>query len=90
MLSVRGKHHIRLTALSLVLAVFLTARVLGFELSVARVVGAIVFGIIIGLLMAVIFRRSEESRTAVTMQMPDPPASKRPLWQSASLLGAMT
>ncbi len=72
-----------------VLAIFLTARVLGFELGVARVVGAIVFGIIIGLLMALFFRKSEETRTRATMQMPDPPAAKRPLRQSALLLGAM-
>jgi uncharacterized membrane protein YraQ (UPF0718 family) len=72
-----------------VLAVFLTARVLGFQLGVARVLGAVVFGVIIGLLMALIFRRSEDQRTAVTMQLPDPPAAKRPLWQSASLLAAM-
>ncbi len=72
-----------------VLAIFLTARVLGFELGVARVIGAVVFGVIVGLLMAVIFRRSEESRTEATMAMPDPPAAKRPLWQSALLLGAM-
>ena len=31
-----------------ILAIFLTARVLGFELGVARVIGAIVFGVIIG------------------------------------------
>ena len=72
-----------------VLALFLTARVLGFQLGVARVMGAIVFGIIIGLIMALIFRRDEEKRTAATMQMPDRSASKRPLWQSASLLAAM-
>lgn len=72
-----------------VLAIFLTARVLGFQLGVARVIGAIVFGVIIGLLMAVIFRRSEDQRTAVTMQLPDPPAAKRPLWQNASMLAAM-
>ena len=72
-----------------VLAIFLTARVLGFELGVARVIGAMVFGVIIGLIMALMFRRSEESRTQATMAMPDPPASKRPLWQNASLLAAM-
>jgi len=72
-----------------VLALFLTARVLGFKLGVARVVGAIVFGIIIGLLMALIFRKDEEKRTAATMQVPDPPASRRPLHQSALLLIAM-
>jgi len=72
-----------------VLAIFLTARVLGFELGVARVIGAVVFGIIIGLIMALIFRRNEESRNAATMQLPNPPASRRPLWQSGLLLGAM-
>jgi len=72
-----------------VLAIFLTARVLGFQLGVARVIGAVVFGVIIGLIMALIFRRSEEERSAATMKMPDPPASKRPLYQSALLLLAM-
>ena len=72
-----------------VLALFLTARVLGFQLGVARVIGAIVFGIIIGLIMALIFRKDEEQRTTATMQMPDPPASRRPLYQSALLLLAM-
>ena len=72
-----------------VLAVFLTARVLGFELGVARVIGAMVFGVIIGLIMAVVFRRSEDDRTQAAMAMPDPPAAKRPLWKNASLLAAM-
>ena len=72
-----------------VLAIFLTARVLGLELGVARVIGAMLFGVIIGLIMAVVFRRSEESRNQATMAMPDPPAAKRPLWQNASLLAAM-
>lgn len=72
-----------------VLAIFLTARVLGFELGVARVIGAIVFGVIIGILMSVFFRSSEEDRNQATLAMPDPPASKRPLWQSAAMLAAM-
>jgi len=72
-----------------VLAIFLTARVLGFELGAARVIGAVVFGVIVGLLMAIIFRGSEEKRTAATMAMPDPPAAKRPLWQNAAMLIAM-
>jgi uncharacterized membrane protein YraQ (UPF0718 family) len=72
-----------------VLAIFLTARVLGFELGAARVIGAVVFGVIVGLLMAVIFRRSEEQRTSATMALPDPPAAKRPLWQNAALLVGM-
>ena len=72
-----------------VLAIFLTARVLGFELGVARVVGAMVFGVIIGLLMALLFRRSEEERSEITLAQPNPPAASRPLWQNASMLAAM-
>jgi hypothetical protein len=72
-----------------VLAIFLTARVLGFELGVARVVGAMLFGVVIGLIMAVLFRRSELARSAATLALPDPPASQRPLWQSATMLAAM-
>jgi hypothetical protein len=72
-----------------VLAIFLTARVLGIELGVARVVGTMVFGVVIGLVMAVLFRRSEEARTQATPALPDPPASRRPLWQNAAMLAAM-
>ncbi|MCL2744039.1 MAG: permease [Planctomycetaceae bacterium] len=72
-----------------VMAVFLTARVLGIELGVARTITAIGMSIIVGLLMAFIFRKSEEKRIAVTMQLPDPPQSKRKLWQTASFLAVM-
>jgi uncharacterized membrane protein YraQ (UPF0718 family) len=72
-----------------VLAVFLTARVLGFELGLARVVGAVVFGVVTGLIMAVLFRQSEAERAKATMQLPEPPPSKRPLWKTAAFLAAM-
>ena len=44
-----------------VLAIILTARVLGTDLGVARAVGAITFSIIIGLIMAYIYRKEEKS-----------------------------
>lgn len=72
-----------------VMAIFLTARVLGFDLGIARVVGAIVFAIIIGLLMALIFRREEENRTRAMMALPPSPPTKRRLWQNAVFLAAM-
>lgn len=72
-----------------VLAIFLTARVLGFELGVARLVGAIVFGVLIGLLMAMVFRRGEEQRAQAPLAMPDSSTSKRPLWKNAAMLAAM-
>jgi len=45
-----------------ILAIVLTARVLGFEMGVARAIGAISFSVIIGLLMAIIFRDDEKNR----------------------------
>jgi uncharacterized membrane protein YraQ (UPF0718 family) len=45
-----------------VLAMILTARVLGLRLGLARAVGAVVFAVVIGLLMAVLFRREEAER----------------------------
>jgi uncharacterized membrane protein YraQ (UPF0718 family) len=45
-----------------VLAIVLTARVLGWELGLARAVGAVLFALVIGLLMALLFRREEAAR----------------------------
>jgi len=46
-----------------VLAVILTARVLGWQLGLARAVGSIAFAAVIGLLMHALFRREEEERS---------------------------
>jgi uncharacterized membrane protein YraQ (UPF0718 family) len=45
-----------------VLAIILTARILGMEIGIARAVGAIVFSIVIGLLMHLIFLKEERKR----------------------------
>lgn len=45
-----------------VLAILLTARVLGMELGIARAVGAILFSIVIGLCMHMIFRKEEQNK----------------------------
>jgi uncharacterized membrane protein YraQ (UPF0718 family) len=65
-----------------VMAIFLSARVLGLDLGVARAVGAVVFAFVIGLVMALVFRRSEKKRADVAMQMPEAPHSPRPLWKT--------
>lgn len=72
-----------------VMAVFLTARVLGFQLGVARVIGAIIFGVAIGLIMALIFRKEEDQRTEAVMAMPESPASQRPMWKNGIFLAVM-
>ncbi len=71
-----------------VLAIILTARVLGLELGVARAVGAIVFSIVIGLLMHLIFRREELDRARSQAAM-DPGDGGRPLWQNGLYFAAM-
>ncbi len=52
------------------LAIILTARVLGFELGVARAVGAVLFSVLIGLAMAWIYRDEERRRAAGTGSLP--------------------
>jgi uncharacterized membrane protein YraQ (UPF0718 family) len=70
-----------------VLAIVLTASVLGAKLGVARAVGAVLFAVVVGALMALIFKRSEKARTEVAMAMPDPD-DVRPLGQTALFFGA--
>jgi len=65
-----------------VLAIILTARILGVEIGIARAVGAIVFSIIIGLIMSFIFRKEELEKARKQMAMPESEAS-RALWQEA-------
>ena len=65
-----------------VMAVFLSARVLGFDIGLARVIGAVGFAFVIGLSMAFIFRKAEHARTKAAMAAPQPPAPTRPLWKT--------
>ena len=65
-----------------ILAIILTARILGFELGIARVVGAVVFSIVIGGLMAFIYRKEEGAKAALQMAMPQE-EEVRPIWQTA-------
>ncbi len=70
------------------LAIILTAKVLGWQLGVARAVGAIVFSIVIGITMHLLFRHEERAKAAQFAELPPPPAG-RPLWQTASFFGVM-
>ena len=65
-----------------ILAIILTARILGFEMGVARVVGAVVFSIVIGSAMSLIYRKEEKAKREEQMSFPDIP-EKRPMWQTA-------
>lgn len=64
-----------------ILAIILTARVLGIELGIARVIGAVSFSVIIGLIMAFIYRKEEKERAEAQLAMPEV-EEPRPLWQT--------
>ncbi len=65
-----------------ILAIILTARILGMELGVARALGAVIFSIVIGLVMHCIYRKEEGKKARAESAMPHPEAT-RPLWQNA-------
>ncbi len=69
-----------------VLAIVLTARILGWQLGVARAVGAVLFAIITGLLMAFIFRKEDAEREAGQIYLPDEEEKGRTLLQEATFM----
>jgi len=71
-----------------VLAIIMTARILGMEMGIARAVGAVLFSVVIGALMHLIYRKEESEKAAAAMQMPDTEPT-RPLWKNAAFFAAM-
>lgn len=64
-----------------ILAIILTARILGFEMGVARIIGAVVFSVVIGLIMSLIYRKEEQQKREDQMNIMVEP-EKRPVWQT--------
>ena len=71
-----------------ILAIILTARILGPEMGIARALGAIVFAVVIGLLMHFFFRHEEAEKAAAVPPMSEDEEG-RPLWQTALYFGSM-
>lgn len=71
-----------------VLAIILTARVLGLEMGIARAVGAVAFSIVIGLLMHLAFLGEERDRAGDQRRLPVPEIA-RPLSQEAVYFASM-
>jgi len=72
-----------------VLAIVLTARILGWELGLARAVGAVLFAVLTGLLMAFFFRKDDATRTAGQIYLPDAEERGRTLTQDALFMLTM-
>ncbi|HNW29966.1 MAG TPA: permease, partial [Spirochaetota bacterium] len=71
-----------------VLAIILTARVLGIEIGIARAVGAVLFSVVIGAIMHFIYRKEELEKVNAAMQMPEA-ETKRPLWKDVVYFASM-
>jgi uncharacterized membrane protein YraQ (UPF0718 family) len=71
-----------------ILAIVLTARVLGPELGAARAIGAVLFSVVIGLAMHLIFRKEELEKAEAQAAMPEPEVA-RALWKNALYIAIM-
>ena len=72
-----------------VLAITLTAKILSWQLGLARAIGAVLFAVITGLLMALIFRKDDASRTQGQIYVPEAGQKERTLRQDTLYIGTM-
>jgi uncharacterized membrane protein YraQ (UPF0718 family) len=72
-----------------VLAIVLTARILGWQLGLARAIGAVLFAVITGSLMAFFFRKDDALRSAGQLYLPDEGEKSRNLKQNALFMVTM-
>lgn len=71
-----------------VLAIILTARIIGIEIGIARALGAIIFSVLIGAIMHFLFRNEEKEKIKTAMYMPQSETA-RPLWKDIIYFGSM-
>ena len=71
-----------------VLAIVMTARILGLELGAARAIGAVAFSVVVGLAMHFVFRHEEQAKAEAAAVMPEVEVG-RPLWQNVLFFAAM-
>jgi len=71
-----------------VLAIILSGKILGIELAAARAIGAVIFAIVIGLIMAYIYRKEELQKINAAADLPEP-ETNRTLLQTVIYFGLM-
>jgi len=73
-----------------VLAIILTAHVLGLELGIARAIGAVIFSVVIGLCMHFIFYKEGRNGNSNTeIVVPEGERGTRPLWKDTLYFAVM-
>jgi uncharacterized membrane protein YraQ (UPF0718 family) len=63
-----------------ILAIALTGAAIGWHMGIARGIGAVVFSILIGIIMSILFRKDESSRIADTDALADEKTEKSPVF----------
>jgi hypothetical protein len=72
-----------------VLAIILTAKVLGYKLGLARALGVIVFAVVIGLIMHLLFNKEEEKNRDKSDLVEGDGKESRPLWKTTLYFAVM-
>ena len=73
-----------------IIAITLSFQVFGWKLGLARAIGAVIFAVVIGLLVQLIFRKEDEARLADERLFKAPmEESGRKLWQTVVYIGSM-
>jgi len=72
-----------------VLAIVYTARLLGYEIGIARIIGAVIFAIVIGLIMAAIFRKRDTAADATLFEALAAPSDGKPVWKQLVFFAVM-
>jgi len=72
-----------------VLAIVYTARLLGYDLGAARAIGAIIFSIVIGLIMALIYRKEETLKDASAFDALVTDSDNKGWWQQVIFFVAL-
>jgi len=72
-----------------ILAIVLTANVLGARLGIARAVGSIVFAVVVGVLMHLMFRKEDANRRVNAAMFEASSQAERPLWKTVVFMGSL-
>lgn len=72
-----------------VLAIVYSAKLLGYDIGLARAVGAIVFSVVVGLIMAFIYRKEKSQADARAFAMLDADPPGKSIWQQVIFIGAL-
>lgn len=72
-----------------IIAIVVTAKILGAEIGIARGVGAIAFAVVIGLIMHLIYRREEAARAKTSARGFAPTDAEKPLGTTVTFFALM-